>query len=408
MLFAGVSLALSLLFHIFGLFAQETVQSPPDRIFTREVTSSPGGRFMVVGSNAVQNMELVNWAEEVADKVERTIGIKLPYGESRVIKIVVNSGDSGSSGRVVPEEKIESGELLQRLFISNYEKVEGSEANEMLCKLLLNGYVACYRPKKVEVMKLTPSQMVVKTNAVPLWFYRGVSQYIYQDTRARNIETILRLWKRGQLRPFPEFLDPVSKDGEYPYGSVNGVMIAWLESLPESDRLFDSVFEQLSSGGVLSSEWFAKNIKGCNSASDVDEKWENWIIGQWRVVHRLGVATPLQIEQLKERLLLQQGDVGMPLSTNINQRITFQSLIDFKTTEWLPTVLQNKIAELKLLGMGKGKDFNDVVSAYCKFLEAVVAGKEHDYTRELLDRADMYLEILETKVSAASSTISGK
>ncbi|MDD4871742.1 MAG: hypothetical protein PHR77_14390 [Kiritimatiellae bacterium] len=363
---------------------------------------------MVVGSNTVQNLDLLSWAEEVVYKVERIIGMKLPYGDSRVIRIVVNDERSNSSGRVIAEERMENSELFQRLSVYNYDKVNGADANEALCKLLLNGYVTYCHAKKTELENTASRPVIANTNSVPQWLYRGISQYIYQDLRAKNTETILRIWKRGQLKPFPEFLNPVSKDNEYPYESVNGVMIAWLASLPESDKLFGKMFEQLSTGGTLSPEWFTKNIKDCNSVSDVDEKWENWIIGQWRVVRRLGVATPLQVEQLKERLVLQQGDVGMPLSTNISQRIIFQDLIGMKSSEWLPTVLQNKISELKLLGMGKGKDFNDVVYAYCKFLEAVAACKQHDYAKDLLDKAEMDLEILEMRVSADSLIGDGK
>jgi len=389
-----------------GILAQEAGNGPfvmpaiSDPIFTHE------GHFLTEGTNSLENLELRQWAEDVAVRVARTVGAELPHGEARVIRITINNDDPVSSGRVMAEEGMEKGVFVRRLKIYNYEKIGRSEANEALCKSLLGGYVAYRHPKPVDSVDEVSSAAYMGTNSLSLpgWFYRGMSRYIYQDMRAVDVDAVLRVWKNGRLKPFPEFLNGVEVEKDYPYAPVYTIIVAWIESLPDRHEIFSKMFDQLASGGALSPDWFAKNIPGCHSVSDVDEQWENWIIKQWRVVHRLGVATALQVEQLKERLVLQQGDVGIPLSPNSTRRITFKSLTEMKSDEWLQAVLKSKIWELRLLGMGKGRNFNDVVDAYCRFLDAVSAGKRASYVKDLLDKADKNLEELEAKVAESGST----
>ncbi|OGV58849.1 MAG: hypothetical protein A2283_00695 [Lentisphaerae bacterium RIFOXYA12_FULL_48_11] len=394
-----------LLMNLPDLIAQDTGDGKFLKFSGSHTSRSADGRFLLEGSNAVQNLELGVWAEEVAAKVERAIAVRLPYGESWVIRIVTTDDRSlGDSGKIITEEVVEGQFLVLRLKIYNYNKTDVLEANEALCKLLLDGLVIWLQSKQ-NAADSSQAPVGFHTNSVPEWIWQGLSRYIYQDLRARDADTVLMLWKRAQLKPFPELLilGPAAKN--YPSKSVYSVIIAWIESLPDRENLFRRMFEDLSKRGKISQAWFTKNITGCRYAADVDEKWENWILSQWRVVHRLGIATALQVEQLKERLVLRHGDIGMPLSPDIGQRITFENLIGAKQPDWMPTVLKNKISELKLLGVGKGKDFNDVVDAYGRFLEAVVAGARQERQVSLLERAEEEFKRLEASVGGASLTV---
>lgn len=399
MLLTCIALLLSVLLDSSRLSAQNEDSAVPLKII-KDVSASPEGHFTVSGTNSVQNMDLMRWAEDIAGQVERVVGKKLPCNETRPIHLTVCSEAPEDKGRISLDESGEGRHFVQSLRICNYDRIDNAEASAALCRLLLDGYVVNVPAGNAETNDVGVATGSDKHRSVPRWMYRGFARYIYHDQRAWDSDAVLRLWKAGKLKPLPELLDFAPSEMGYPYGAVYGMMIAWMESLPKKDEFLARMFQQLSTGGTLSSEWFTKSISGCLSASDVDEKWENWIIGQWRVVHRLGVATPLQVEQLKEHLVIRQDDVGMPLSTNIGQRIVFRSLIEMKPNEWKITVLKNKISDLKLLGMGKGPDFNDVVDAYCRFLDAVVSDRNTDRSNELLEKADACLDILETKVNS--------
>ena len=394
-------------FFLHSLCAQESGQSLSQKILSREVITSPSRSFMVVGSNSVQNMDLAAWAEGFVGKISQVTGLKLPYGSSFMFRITVTDEHPEQPGKILTKEGMEEGEFVQRLNIVNYEKADMGEANEALCRMLLNGCVINCAGKSANNAEASSASRVQSCPA-PQWLYRGMVQHIVPDLRAKNAEIVMSTWKKGRLKTLPEFLNSGSAEGGYPYDAVCGMMIAWFESFPDKSEFFGSMIRRLASGGELSAEWFSKNIKGCNSVSDIDEKWENWIIGQWRVVRRLGVVTPVLIEQMKEVIVLKPGDSGVPLSTNIGQRISFMDLIQAKDASWAPVVLQNKISELRFLGMGRGKDFGDVVESYCKFLEAVAEHRKTGRLIELLRVAESGLEALADRVSVEGSVSDDK
>lgn len=408
MLLRVFSFLFILLWYVPDLVAQETGNGMFLKFPTPHVVRSAGGRFILEGTNSIQNLELGVWAEEVVSKVERAMAVKLPYGESRAIRIIVTDDASQEgAGHVTAEEIVDGQWLVLRLNIYNYDKIDGVDADAALCRLLLDGLVAWLQLKQ-NAEDISPVAASLRTNSVPAWIWHGVSRYIYQDLRAKDTDTVLMLWKKAQLKPFPELVEMGQTKKDYPVESIHGVIIAWIESLPAGEDLFQRMFEHLSKGGHLSMDWFTKNIEGCKSAADVDEKWENWILSQWRVVHRLGVATALQVEQLKERLALHHGDIGMPLTSNMGQRTAFRSLIGSKQPDWMPTVLRNKISELKLLGAGKGTDFNVVVDLYGRFLEAVIAGARQDHLASLLEKAEEAFRSLESKVNTTGLEMEAK
>ena len=148
-------------------------------------TRSSGGRFILEGTNSIRNLDLGCWAEEVAAKVERAIADELPYGESLIIRIIaVDDASMKGVGRVVAEESVEGGVLTQRLKFYNYEKVEIAEANEALCRLLLDGLVASLHSKQNKE-DIAHVPVTLQTNSVPEWLWQGLSRYIYQDLGKR-------------------------------------------------------------------------------------------------------------------------------------------------------------------------------------------------------------------------------
>jgi len=368
------------------------------------VNTSSDGAFVVIGSNNVQNLDLISWAQELSRMTEKAVGLKTPYGGARSIRIIVENGDPAAPAKVLADERGDGADFSQTLRIVNYDKVDVVLAGGLMCKLLLNGYVLSCREKTMEAGATAPAPMKPPAS-VPVWLYRGIAQYINQDLRPENAELILLKWRKKELKTLPELLDAEPKDQGYPYDASCGMIIAWLQSFPGKDEFFGKMFAQLAAGEALSSEWFAKNAPGSASISDLKSNWENWLVSQLNVIHKPGVATPLSIDQLKDRLVIQPDDKGMPAFTNEIKKITFDELVDVKVREspWLPLALQNKAADLRLFAVGRGKELGDVVDSYCKFLDAVVLGKRQGTLVKLLEKARKDLKDLESKVGVGKA-----
>jgi len=369
------------------------------------INTSSDGAFIVIGSNTVQDLDLISWSQELSKVVEKAVGIKTPYGVGHSVKIMVENGDPAAPGRVLIEEQDGGGNIALSLRIFNYDRVDVAVAGETMCKLLLKGYVLSCRDKGKEADSDASLVGRKKSADVPQWFYCGMARYINQDQRPDDAESILMRWRRGHLKTLPEMLDSEPEEKAYHCDAAYAMIIAWLQTLPDKSEFFGKMFGSLDSGEKLSSEWFVKNIPGCNSVSDLSEEWENWLTSQLKVIHKPGVATPLSVDQLKERLVIRPDDIGMPSSSNITTKITFDELINAKIKEvpWLPLVLQNKTAELKLFAVGRGKELNQVVESYCTFLDAVARGKRQGTLLKYLQKAKKDLAALETKVGVGNT-----
>jgi len=107
----------------------------------RHCPSSEGHsqRFTAVGADERLLLDVLAWAEDVGDRLERTIGRKMPF-ENRTS--VSRSAKPRPTRR--PASRPPSGprrQLVQRCIIPTGSGADPNAAQEMLCRLLLDGYV---------------------------------------------------------------------------------------------------------------------------------------------------------------------------------------------------------------------------------------------------------------------------
>jgi len=382
---------------------------------------SVDGRFAVLGPDNVVNLELMNWAREVAEKLERLVGIKMPF-QNRVLRIVTVREAPFDVGGVDSGRRIEGSEVVQRLAIRNYGCVDREEAEVALCRLLLDGYV--FSARSLDVEGETPDEKRPdvtgddgKQLGAPLWLAQGAFQNLYAGVRSRNNRIAVSRWQEGQL-PSPVVLlrsaAKTSPSGEKPEQSahdaavsngravcedkvLHGMLVAWLVSRADKARCFGAIFRRLGAGRELTAEWFATEVLGGGSAGDIGEQWDVWILRRRRVIFQPGTVDLDTVNRLKAELLLYPGDFGIPLMGNPGEALGFRDLIDHCEAEWIPGFCRRKAASLRLLGIGRGKEFGKVVELYCRFLDLLGRRSGKRFLTRCIEKAEAGLgEFVET------------
>jgi hypothetical protein len=366
---------------------EETGREPGPRL-TLGLTShrSTSGHFVVTGPDANANMELSIWADDFAGRVEKLVGLTMPF-ENRTFNIIVSVGTNSGPGVVSGTQQLNNNQLVQRLFIEDYTNAVREDAEAVFCRLLLNGYVAERKPSTANKQPLS----------VPRWLAEGVAQNLSPSARARSTKYVLEKWQNAQLATLAYFLDgandqPVDRP-------MAGILVTWLLTLPEKSGLFEKFFECLAGGGAITRERLVTCVPDCESTADLNEKWENWLLKQRLMVFRPGKAPPEIVNQLQSELLLYRGESGIPMKSNVFERITYNELIGESNSPWIPALVQSKSASLRFLALGRGEEFGAVVESYCRFFAALAQNKSRKQLEKLLKTANEGLNAMQKKIA---------
>ena len=351
------------------------------------VLKSPSRHFLVEAPDGFTRQVLMRWAEQTAGRIEQVTGLSLPF-ENRIVRIVVRQGGSAGSNEVSITQARSIGTLVQSLLLPGSEAGILSDAREPLCRLLLAGFLPGRAGKGQPSASGAPS-------SVPCWLSMGIAGNLHPTVKARNSAKVLRRWSAGQLTPIAELLKAQTEAGEDPDKAVCGAFMTWVLSQPEKGECLRRVFERVAAGDPLSAQWFVPFVPGCATVADLDEQWDRWILQQKRVVYDPGLVMSDVIRQIEAQLTLYPGDSGIPLSTNLNERIEIRDLVARRKETWIAGVAQDRAMRLRVLSAGRGQELRDVVEAYCEFFEALGKNRTRVKTLEdLLAKAQSDLDLL--------------
>jgi hypothetical protein len=374
-------------------------------------------RFVALGTDNVAKLDALRWAEETAGLIKTLTGKPLPF-ENRSFTLVLRETPD-AAWRVEASQNRSGAQLAQRLIVWNYARADMEHALEELCLLLLNGYVLQSHESADSGLWKWDAQP--PPLPVPYWLAAGLAQNLYPSLRARNSRVVVQRLEEGRVITASEFLRrgvqrpaaPKTAATESaqalrpdfaPVDSVAcGVFVGWLLSLPESATLLQRLFVRLGNGQSISPEWLSESVPGCTSPTDLDERWDGWVLRQKRMVREPGVVTPAAMTQLNAELLLYPGVSGIPLAANPGQSFGLADLIPRRTETWAPAFVRLKSERLRLLAVGQGPEFVEVAERYCRFLQALAANASERKLQSLLQEAQRRQAELAEKLSQSDA-----
>ena len=111
-------------------------------------------------------------------------------------------------------------------------------------------------------------------------------------------------------------------------------------------------------------------------------------------------VTPEAVERLAAELLLYPGAFGIPLASGIEKGDGFSVLVARHREAWVSGFCRTKLAAMRVLAVGRGRDFHRTVDRYAEFLDALGRGKRPERLTELLYAAEAEMRSLEAAARA--------
>lgn len=361
-----------------------------ERLLRSRSFRTGSGRFTVVGTNMLENMDLGRWAEAVCSKAERATGVRLASMGDHAFRVIVRAQEEGEDSGVAATRRREGTRTVHSLLIRGYDRVDLEAAEHALCLLLFGA--------DLEGRGAGAATSVPGTSpGVPGWLSIGMARNLRPGQREENAETSISLWQQGKLPSVRAILAGSLSGRENGEAEVLGEFFAWLISLPENGERFSGILDILGRGETLSSDWLARNVGPQGEPADIEELWDRWMLRQRWVVFTSGGRGTVNLRilsQLRAQLLLRSDDYDTALGDEPYRRLAFADLLGRGDESWIPDFARSRSATLRLLAVGREKRFGAVVEAYCRFLDALAQRRRPSDLRGLLNRADRSLDAL--------------
>jgi len=364
-------------------------------------------RFLAIAPDDLTKLALLQWAEETAGRFENMVRMKMPFGQ-RTVRLVVREPGTAEPTRIKTATSISDGSLVQRCFLPEYSRIVWVDAQEALCRLFVEGFVLDRVAARQPGKPASPRWLPARLPAAPPWLTEGLSQNLNPSLRAQNSKLVMDQWQDGKIASAAEVLRRGSLPGNPAAAGMNdpdraacGLFVGWMLSLSNRTECLDCLFTQLASGQTVTPEVLVRCVPGCGSVSDLDERWDRWVLRQKRIVYEPGVATLRQVRQLRGELLLYPGVSGTPETGWSGRPLTQRDLIAQRGAPWAATAAKLQVYRLQALAAGRGPEFSAVVESYCRFLEALAAGKRRGRLEKLLAEADGKFRALEKNLGSA-------
>lgn len=373
--------------------AQLTPPAPATKTEATTATMrSSSGRFLVAGTNRVEVFDFVNWMEEIATELERKAGLNIPYGQGE-IQAMITQSENSETGTVSFVKRHDGVGLVYTMRITNYDKADMEDILESVTMMYLRSLLED-RARKRE----GGSRIEVKA---PEWLAQGLAQNLYPELKARNSDVTLAEWRKGKLKPISKYLDGeeegVKRDDMR--RSVRGLFVGMMFAQPGQEALFEKCFARIAEGGTVDAAWLAPNFPGCETLSDMDARWDEWVLKQKTIVYLPGVTRPEDVKWLKEQLLISPAVFGSAEDGEREKLLTLADLAENDVSKQVRDSMRNKARGMRIMSAGRSESFRDVVGSYCRFLDAVADGSKEETRKRLLNEAEEQLQKFEKNMS---------
>ncbi len=368
-------------------------ESAVKKVFFHKVSVSPSGRFSIISTNTMINMDLSRWAEGVASKLEESTGLDVLTGINRKLRIVVRDEETHSPPGVDFLYSAINGKLVLTMVIRNYDSVSIRRCRLILCKMLLVNWIA---ERKVRASAREIAAFL-NNHDPPQWFTTGLWLDIDHSIHGRINDSAMGKWENGKVPIVTSLLKTFSREVDKDNRDVVWAFFSWLKTIGKKKVVFDRILGRIASGREITSQWLA-GLAEQGSVEDLELDWDSFFLERRRMVLTPGMPSLGALRQLEGQLLLYRGNSGIPLDGEIKEKNGLASLIEKKGVPWLDEFVRSKTVSLRLTAMGRGKDFREVVESYCLFLEKLQKDEDDKKLILLLQEANRKLEKLRSSL----------
>ena len=357
---------------------EDTRSSLLSRLSSYRMTKSKTGRFTAMGPRALINAEACTRSERIANMIEQELGVKCPLSRQNPLRIFVKAEE------VDPADgngAVSFSAARRSLVIRDVSLIGAPGGDEAICRSLFALSVE-------ESARQRRATLVHNKVRFPRWLSLGFVRYLNPRQRAIDSHTVLCEWQKGRLGLFNNILSAADAEGDSLTAAAWGTVVSWIVSMDNSREIMDSAFNCLAAGVQLDAEWLSSHVHNCSTLTDLESKWDEWILKQKRMIHFPGLEVTLDDDRLDAALLLYPGLFDIPLNSHPYGVIKWKTLIERRDEPWVEGFCKKKANDLRILTVGRSEKARKTAESYCRFLSALQRGARDRKVAELLEEAE--------------------
>ncbi len=364
--------------------AQDT--NSPAVAAVRPPVTSATGRFVVSAPDAAKASEYTRWAEGMAERFERFIGV--PPGFSRQTPLYIQLLPPGTLAEGVSVScGLTGGMRRYGLTINEYVSLDYEELLAAYCRLAL--------------MAAANRDGNGPAAAIPEWLSMGVAQNLDPAARLRN-RRLVNGWSPRAERPGAA---QVLAWEHLPMRwhrtrALCGMVTAWIGTLKPQGQAWRTVLDRLAAGQRVTPEWVAVSVAGVPSAVELDRAWSEWLVGQERMVQDLGAVSSVLVEQLRCAADVPAAELSDIVREGQPEVLTPRDLIRLRRNWSVRLAAELRAQQVQALTIGKAPELVTVGRGYADFFHGLARGASGLRLRWLLARAERQLQSLAEQTSA--------
>ena len=318
---------------------------------------SASQRFIVSGMSKEDNVGLATAVDDAAARFEQVVGRKIPFEFGPVVRVMARVDEHATRGRVVKAQGWVDGGLEQKLVVYNVSQVQQEDLLEGLCWLLFN---------RLAIKEQSPASRESAPAESPEWLTAGVAQNLFTALRVRNTRLALGEWNHD-CSPLPDkILSGVYLPaGRWKDKCYAGLMVEWMES--SCDDFWIESARRIARKAPLSPEWLAGLLK-CSSVRDMRKSWDIWLAGRSQVLREWGEISSGLMDELEGLLTVRPSQLGVLTEADVPPEMSWDELSSFREREWMLPLSTRLHLQLKSLGIGQPREFQEVLDAYGEYL----------------------------------------
>ena len=322
---------------------------------------STSHRFAVSGLSGPDALTMARWADDVAERLERALGVPLPFAAGEVILLRALPAAARLTPGVEISQGYFDGRLQQKMVVVRPAEVDQEDLLEGLCALLVS---------RCMVTRQAPEQRYQQPSAAPAWLSVGLAQTLFKELRARNAPAALQLRDEGRLPRVEELLEwQVLPAGRWREKYCCGVLAGWLMAQPDARERWAALLAQLAGGGDVR----AAVQRGFLRLPDwpaVEREWDRWVSQQRQILFDVGQRAPERLGELAALFTLQPAAFGVK-DTNAPATVTADALIPRHAEPWVGPLCGAVALRGRLLSAGQPPEIGAAAQAVVAFYESL-------------------------------------
>ena len=336
------------------------------------------GKLQVITDDPAMGQDFLRWMGLLIKQTENIISDKLDLSKSKFVLSCIKA--TNVAGRIESKIIYKNDENSYFLRFINPLQIKKIDAERSFVTMIITSW-----------LDTIDEDGKFPTNDIPVWLINGILQNFSQLRKIYNSDLLLESWENGLVPAISLFIsgragtDKNAIEDEMFNNAIAGLFIKWITSFPNSTVLFQKIRMGIIEGKAKDPDWFAISVFNKESCSDMNDAWDRWMLKQKQMIYRPGYLSTYTLRHLKKLLVLRIGMDGIPDSEEIPEGASFEWLIGKREESWIPVFVSSRVMALKLVAIGRGKEIEEAVNAYCCFLNSLNSKKSEKILRKYLE-----------------------